>query len=139
VLDIRDLDTVLASGVPQLALGKEPFEFKSKSRLIDYLKRHAYEVKENALVRGRSGAEHSIDILAMRDDGIIIHHIAIGIKVSKKPIVLNKVFEFDDKAYDIGIRDKVFIAVPELTQEARQFAERQRIRVFEVKELEPSS
>jgi hypothetical protein len=48
---------------------------------------------------------------------------------------LDKVFDFDDKTYDIGIRDKVFIAVPGLTREARQFAERQRIKVFEAKEL----
>jgi len=33
--------------------------------------------------------------------------------------------------------DKVFIAVPGLTKEASQFAERQRIRVFEVEQLEP--
>ena len=47
-------------------------------------------------------------------------------------------FGFDDKAYDIGIMDKVLIAIPGLSREARQFAQRQKIRVFEVKELEPS-
>ena len=51
---------------------------------------------------------------------------------------LDKVFDFDDKAYDAGILDKVFIAVPELSREAKQFAQRQKIRVFEVKELEPA-
>ncbi len=140
VLEVRDLETVLASGAPQPGKGvkKEPFEFKSKSQLIQYLKRHAYQVKENAEVQGRSGAKHSLDILATRDDGIITHHIAIGIEVNEKPVGLDKVFDFDDKAYDIGIQDKVFIAIPGLTKEARQFAHRQRIRVFETKELEPS-
>ena len=33
--------------------------------------------------------------------------------------------------------DKVFIAIPGLTREAIQFAERQGIRVFEVERLEP--
>ncbi len=143
VLEVRDLETVIASagGVPQLGkeMEKEPFEFKSKSQLIEFLKRHGYEVKENAEVQARSGAKHSIDILATRDDGIIIHHIAIGIEANEKPVGLDRVFDFDDKAYDIGIQDKVFIAVPGLTKEARQFARRQRIRVFETKELEPSS
>ena len=140
VLEVRDLETVIASGVPQLGkeIEKEPFEFKSKSQLIQYLERHAYQVKENAEVQGRSGAKHSLDILATRDDGIITHHIAIGIEVNEKPVGLDKVFDFDDKAYDIGIQDKVFIAGPGLTKEARQFAHRQRIRVFETKELEPS-
>jgi len=140
VLEVRDLEAVLASGAPQPGKGvkKEPFEFKSKSQLIQYLKRYAYQVKENATMKGRSGANHSLDILATRDDGIVTHHIAIGIEANEKPVGLDKVFDFDDKAYDIGIQDKVFIAVPGLTKEAMQFAHRQRIRVFETKELEPS-
>ncbi len=140
VLEVRDLETVLASSAPQpsLEIKKESFEFKSKSQLIEYLKRHTYEVKENTAVKGKSGAEHNIDILASKDDGIVTHHIAIGVEVSKEVIELGKVFDFDDKAYDIGIQDKVFIAVPGLSREAKQFAKRQRIRVFEVKELDPS-
>ncbi len=140
VLGVRDLETVLASAAPPRAaeVAKEPFEFKSKSQMVAYLKRRGYEVKEAAAVRGRSGAEHNIDILATRDDGIVTHHIAIGIEVSDAPVELGRVFDFDDKAYDIGIQEKVFIASPGLSQEARQFAERQRIRVFEVKELDPS-
>ena len=140
VLEVRDLETVLASGAPGLGeeIYKEPFEFKSKSQLIQYLERHAYEVKENTVVKGRSGAKHSIDILATRDDGIVTHHIAFGIEVSEQPIEVDKVFDFDDKAYDIGIQDKALIAVPGLSREASQFAQRQRIKVFEVNELEPS-
>jgi hypothetical protein len=138
VLEVRDLETVLASTAqPVKEAKREPFEFESKSKLIKYLKRQGYEVKENATLKGRSGAEHSIDILATSDDGIVIHHIAIGIEVAAEPIGLDKVFDFDDKAYDIGILDKVFIAVPGLSPEAKQFAQRQRIRVFEVEALEP--
>ena len=140
VLEVKDLETMLASGAPQPSqeVKREVFEFKSKSELMEYLRQLGYQVEENAEVKGRSGAAHNIDILATRDDGIIIHHIAIGIEVAGEPVGLDKVFDFDDKAYDIGILDKVFIAVPGLTQEARQFAQRQRIRVFEVKQLEPS-
>ena len=140
VLEVKDLETVLASSAPKPGkeVKREVFEFRSKSQLIEYLKQLGYQVEENAEVKGRSGATHNIDILATRDDGIVIHHIAIGIEVAGEPIVLDKVFDFDDKGYDIGILDKVFIAVPGLTQEAREFAQRQRIRVFEVKGLEPS-
>jgi len=137
VLEVKDLETVLATGIlqPGEVTEKEPFEFKSKSQLVEFLKQRGYEVVENATMKGRSGAEHNIDILATRDDGIVIHHIAIGVEVGQDKIGLDKVFDFDDKTYDIGIRDKVFIAVPGLTREARQFAERQRIKVFEAKEL----
>jgi len=115
-----------------------PFSFVSKSQLMLYLGRQGYEVQENAEVEGRSGATHSIDILATRDEGIIVHRIAVGVVVNDKRVALEKVFDFDDKAYDAGILNKVLIAVPGLTREAREFARRQRIRVFEVEELEPA-
>ena len=114
------------------------FELKPKSQLIEFLKHHGYRVSENATMKGRSGAEHSIDILATRDDGVVTHDIAIGVEVARDKIGLEKIFGFDDKAYDIGIQDKALITVPGLSREARQFAQRQRIRVFEVNELEPS-
>jgi uncharacterized OB-fold protein len=140
VLEPKDLE-ILLTGRPQAEpeIVKEPFEFQSKSQLIQYLNKRGYRVKEKAELKGQSGAAHKIDILATKDEGIITHRIAIGIEVSEKPMGLDKVFDFDDKAYDAGIMDKAFIAVPGLTQEASQFAERQGIRVFEVKQLEPES
>jgi hypothetical protein len=139
VLQPKDLEMMLIGGhQPGREIAKEPFEFKSKSQLIQYLEKQGYRVKENAAVKGRSGAAHNIDILATRDEGIITHRIAISIEVDEKPMGLDKVFDFDDKAYDAGIMDKVFIAVPGLTKEAKQFAQRQGTRVFEVGQLEPS-
>ena len=139
VLEPSDLETVLTGG-PQSGREKvkEPFEYNSKSQLIEYLKKQGYRVRENAEIKGQSGAVHSIDILAIKEEGIITHRIAIGIEVAEKPMGLDRVFDFDDRAYDAGIMDKVLIAVPGLTKEAGQFAERQGIRVFEVKQLEPS-
>jgi predicted Zn-ribbon and HTH transcriptional regulator len=139
ILESKELERVLARGVPRAAgkIEKEPFEFKSKAQLVQYLERQGYTVKKNAKVEGRSGAEHSIDILATRDEGIITHRIAIDVQVAKKPIGLDKVFKFDDKAYDAGILDKVVIGVPGLTREARQFAWHQGTAVFETGQLEP--
>jgi general secretion pathway protein E len=137
VLEVRDLETVLTSSLPpSTELKRASFKFESKSKLIKYLKQSGYDIKEDDNLKGRSGAEHKIDILATKDDGIVTHHIAIGIEVATEPIELDKVFDFDDKAYDIGILDKAFIAVPGLTPEAQQFAKRQRIKVFETKALE---
>jgi hypothetical protein len=138
VLEPRDLETVLTGGPqPDWEKMKEPFEYRSKSHLIQYLEKQGYRVSKNAEVKGRSGAAHNIDILATKDEGIITHRVAIGTEVDKKPMGLEKVFSFDDKAYDAGIMDKVLIAVPGLTTEAAQFAQRQGIRVFEVGQLEP--
>ena len=138
VFEPNDLQILLTSGPqPGPEIVKEPFEFKSKSQLIQYMEKQGYGVKENAGVKGRSGAAHKIDILATKDEGIITHRIAIGMEVDEKPMGLDRVFGFDDKAYDVGIMDKVLIAVPGLTKEAAQFAQRQGIRVFEVGQLEP--
>jgi len=138
VLEPKDLEIMLTGG-PQRGpeIVKEPFEFKSKSQLIQYLKKQGYRVKENAEVKGQSGAAHNIGILAIKEEGIITHRIAIGIEVDEKPMGLDRVFGFDDRAYDAGIMDKVLIAVPGLSNEAKQFAERQGIRVFEVGQLKP--
>jgi len=138
VLEPKDLEILLTGGPqPGPKIVKEPFEFQSKSQLIQYLNKQGYRVREKAEVKGQSGAVHKIDILAVKDEGIITHRIAIGIQMDEKPMGLDRVFDFDDKAYDAGIMDKVFIAVPGLTKEAMQFAERQGIRVFEVEQLEP--
>jgi len=140
ILEPKELEKVLTRSVPSVAgtMEKEPFEFKSKSQLVQYLERQGYKVKKNAKVEGRSGAEHNIDILATRDEGIITHRIAIDVEVGKRPVGLDKVFNFDDKAYDAGILDKVVIAVPGLTREARQFARHQGTKVFETGQLEQS-
>jgi hypothetical protein len=43
--------------------------------------------------------------------------------------------QFDTAVYDAGIRDKILFSVPTLSKEARQFAEYQRIKVIEAKDL----
>ncbi len=114
------------------------FELEPKTQLIDFLTRRGYEVEEAAKITGKSGATHTIDILAIRDDGIAKHTISIGIltaKPNEEEVSVDKLFDFDTKAYDIGIHDKVVIAIPKLSPEAKRFAERQRIKVFEAKDF----
>ncbi len=146
ILESQDLEPFLASSIfPPMVkeieteLERTPFHFKSRSELIGDLQSHGYEIKENAQITGRSGAEHSIDILATRDDSIVEYNIIIAIEVADKPIDIAKVFNFDDKAYDCGVFDKVLVAIPGLNREAGRFAQRQRIKVFEAEALEPGS
>ena len=112
------------------------FELEPKAQLTDFLKRRGYEVEEFAKVTGRSGATHTLDILATRDDGVANHTIAIGILVAKPgeaEVTIDKLFDFDTKAYDINIHDKVVVAIPRLSLEAQKFTERQRIKVLDAK------
>jgi general secretion pathway protein E len=111
--------------------GKKQFE-QLKSQFIQRLKSQGYEVEQGATMRGRSGAEHSFEILAHRDNGFTTCTVAIDIFASDgQEIGLGQVFGFDDKCYDCGIRDKVLIALPKLDSVATRFAQGQRVKVFE--------
>lgn len=140
ILEPAGLEKALAGGAVRPGAGSPEgaFRFESRSQLVAYLEGRGYEVKEHARVSGWSGAIHELDVLATRDEGFITHSIAIGFEVAEEPVGLKTLFSFDDKAYDAGILNKVFIAVPGLDKEAKAFARRQRIKVFEVKQLEPA-
>ena len=139
VIQSWDLDSVLGLSLPQVESAgvAESFKFTSKSALAEYLKKRGYEAEQYAVMRGKSGADHTFDMLATRDDGLTVHRIAIGIEVSDTAVKLDRVFEFDDKAYDCSVQDKVLIVVPALGPEGKRFADRQKIRVFEAKAIEP--
>ncbi len=114
------------------------FQLKPKTQLVEFLKHEGYQVHELAQLTGRSGAVHTVDVLAIRDDIITKINLGIGILVapSGEPEVgLESLFKFDTRAYDIGINYKVVIAIPKLGQEALNFAGRQMIRAFEAKTL----
>jgi len=116
------------------------FELGPKAAFVEFLKNRGYDVTDGARINGgsKSGAGHVLDILAQRDDGFITYTIGIGVLIDGqgREIGLEDVFAFDDKAYDLGIHDKVLLVVPKLSREAGQFAQRQNIRVLEDRDLE---
>ena len=116
------------------------FDTGYKSKFIDYLKHQGYEVFEKVKVGSGSGsgATHVLDILARRDDGFISFILGIGIAIANdnEEIGLEEVFRFDNKVYDLGIQDKILLTLPGLNNEAKQFAQRQRIKTFNARELE---
>jgi len=136
VFEDKELETFLASATPSTRphMKTEPFKFDTKAKLLEHLKNLGYEVQEKAKVQGRSGVEHTLDILAYNDDGFITHTLGIGIIRVNDGVNLDAVSLFDTKAYDIGIHDKVLLVSPNLSQEAKQFAQQQRIRVVEVED-----
>ncbi len=114
------------------------FELEPKKRLIDYLNHLGYDVQESAQVQGRSGATHTIDLLAHIDDTIAKHTVAIGVLAAsqnEKEVTIDSLFSFDSKTYDIGIDHRIILAIPKITSEAAKFAKRQGIRVYGIEEL----
>ena len=135
--ELREVETFSYQFSPDKK-GWLEFQMKPKTQLVDFLKGQGYQVHELAQLTGRSGAVHTVDVLAIRDDIITKVYLGIGILVaaSGEPEVgLESLFRFDTRAYDIGINYKVVIAIPKLGPEAMNFASRQMIRAYEAKTL----
>jgi DNA-binding response OmpR family regulator len=114
------------------------FQLKPKAQLIDFLKSRGYNVDEMAQISGSSGAIHTLDIFAKRDDKLMEINLGIGILVAPEQdqeVGLEALFKYDSRAYDVGINYKVIIAIPKLNSEAQKFADRQSISVLEARSL----
>ena len=113
--------------VRQMEIGPE-----LKPQIRGYLEQQGHEVTEGAKLLGKSGIEHTFEMLAQKDDGFTSYTIAIGIAAGgDKETEMGTIFNFANKAYDCGIIDRLLVAVPELSQEAKQLARRQRIKVID--------
>ncbi len=108
-----------------------------KSQFIQRLNSQGYDIEENAVVKGKSGVSHSFDIMARSNNGFINHVVTIDVILGEDngEIGLSKVFAFDDKSYDCGIRYKIILAIPGLELIASRFAAGQRIKVFDKNSL----
>jgi len=131
--DAKELEEFLkaAANTPARPVHIVPFQFQNKKQLLKYLSGQGYKVEENARIKGRSGAEYTMDIVAYFDDGIFTHTISIGILSTKEEVGMEAISSYDTKAYDIGIHDKIVIVSSPLSQDAKQFASQQRIQVIE--------
>ena len=109
-----------------------------RSQFIERLNHQGYEVEQDAIIEGKSGGKHTFDILARKSHGFIAYTIAVGTALSSdnQELGLGEIFAFDDKCYDCGIQNKILIALPQLDSVATRFAQNQRIKVFEKKNLE---
>lgn len=108
-----------------------------RTQIREYLEQQGYEVTEGAKRVGKSGIEHTLDMLAQRDDGFTSHTIAIGIGAcGEREIEAGAIFSLANKAYDCGILDRILVAVPGLSEEAKQLAHKQRIRVIDGEQIE---
>jgi general secretion pathway protein E len=100
------------------------------TQIKEYLEKQGYEVTEGARLVGKSGVEHSFDILARRDDGFTSYNVAVGVAAGgDREAEAGIIFTLANKAYDCGILDRILVTVPELSEEARELARKQRITV----------
>jgi len=116
-----------------------------KDQVESYLQKLGYEVAQGAKLDGKSGVEHVFDMLARKDDGFTTNTMAICFAPGgDREVEVGTIFRFANKAYDTGILTRILISVSGLSQEAKQLAQKQRIKVIEKEqvasllELEPT-
>jgi general secretion pathway protein E len=110
---------------------------KLKDEILQYLQKRGFEVSEEARLKGRSGVEHTFDILAQKDDGFIRYKMVVCItSAGGLDTEVQTIFDFANKAYDTGISNRLIVTAQEATAEARQLANKQRIKVIDRKDIE---
>lgn len=109
----------------------------TRAVVLAFLRNRGYEVFERALIVGKSGIEHTFDIYARRDDRIVVPVIAACVVDSQRglPLGLDEIAMFEAACFDSGIRNKVFIGFPGLSEQARQFALYHKIIIIEQQDL----
>ncbi|MFC1911114.1 GspE/PulE family protein [Chloroflexota bacterium] len=106
------------------------------TQIKEYLEKQGYEITEGAKLLGKSGIEHTFDMLAHRDDGFTSYNVAIGIAAGgDRETQAGSIFTLANKAYDCGILDRILIATPDLSQEAKELARKQRIAVIDGEQI----
>lgn len=111
-------------------------ELKPKRQIEEFLRGDNYDVQSSAKIRGTSGAEHEIDLYAVKKSGIFEHKIVVGISSSEKEVGQEEVLKLFAKAYDVGAKDIILIAIPKLSKDAKDFANYYHMRAFEAEDLE---
>ncbi len=115
---------------------KEQLRFETREELIQSLVDLGYSVQEQARIQGQSGVEYIFDVLAHTNTGQVSHTLGLDFLNGNDQVNLEQVTLFDTKAYDAAVDGKVIVVSPDITPEARKFAQHQRIRVIE---LEPKT
>jgi general secretion pathway protein E len=138
-LDFSQFAKYTLSELPKSDVEKRQMEIspKLKAQIREYLEQQGYAVTEGAKYLGNSGIEHTFDMLAQRDDGFTQYTIAISIAVAgDREIEVGTIFSLANKAYDCGILDRILIAVPGISEEAKELARKQRIKVIDGERIE---
>jgi general secretion pathway protein E len=109
----------------------QPLKFIGRKELVEALKKAGYQVEEHAVLSGRSGVEHTFDLLA-RQNGSREHSMGIDIFENIPTVNLEEISVFDTKAYDTRVGAKFIATTAPLSAEAQKFAESQGIKIIEL-------
>jgi general secretion pathway protein E len=108
-----------------------------KDLIKQYLEKRGYKTTEGAKVLGKSGAEHTFDMLARRDAGFANHSIGVAIvPEGDEKTRINFLHNCANRAYDVGLAGSILIATIPLSQEAKRLAQHQRMKIISSEEVQ---
>jgi general secretion pathway protein E len=137
-VDLNEFANYTVSELQKVNIEKGQMESSSQLRaqIREYLEQQGYAVTEEAKRVGKSGIEHTFDMVAQRDDGFTSYSVAIGIApAGDREVEVGAIFSLGNKAYDCGILERILVAVPGLSEEAKQLARKQRIKVIDGEQI----
>jgi general secretion pathway protein E len=106
--------------------------FENREALVEALENLNYRVERDVKVKGKSGTEYTMDIIAYDDDAITGHKLIINFLNGDGEVPLDRISLFEVKSYDVGYSDKgIMVSVP-LSIEAKQFAQKYSIQVIKI-------
>jgi hypothetical protein len=102
----------------------------------EILRAEGLMVESPGLIKGKSGAHHSFDIVAFREDQLqraIVVDLAMssGNVVSEQPVIA-----LFAKTFDVGPERAFLIAIPKLSENGKKMAELYKIQAIEAKNQE---
>jgi hypothetical protein len=106
-----------------------------RTQIETILTREGYEIQREAKILGRSGAVAEIDLLATRNDNSVEHRVVIGFATAEETVDSEEVIRLYAKANDVNAQEVILIALPALSEDARQFAQHCHIRVLDDSDL----
>jgi general secretion pathway protein E len=98
----------------------------------EYLQLQGYIVKEDVILRGKSGVQHTFDMIAEKNDGFSNYNVCVCFTQGGDPeSEANTIYSFANQAFDTGISNRLLIAVPTLDEKSKHLATGQRISVVD--------
>jgi general secretion pathway protein E len=108
-----------------------------KDLIKQYLEKRGYKTTEGVKILGKSGAEHTFDMLARRDAGFASHSIGVAVvPEGDEKTRINFLHNCANRAYDVGLAGSVIIVTSPLSQEAQRLAQHQRMKIINAEEVQ---
>jgi hypothetical protein len=106
-----------------------------EQRMAAFLRTHGYEVSTNLVIAGRSGANHELDVVGDKADGLTTVRIVVECKAWASPIDKDVVYKLSAELADLGAAKGVIASLSGWTVQAGQAAAQANIELWGPEEL----